>query len=248
MERGAAARKSRGAFFVGGRGNFSNDLSQSKTQALLRMRNSRLYNPLASHSFGTVSRGRNRAAPLPTHLLRICAGALKCPEQWGIPKLAGGQSPTSSRQGVLVCGALRLPHDLICLPLLFPQNSPREFCGNPERQESAFSPLTQGGLRRGRKSGKYSLSLISGVRVEWHDTVSRGRDRAAPLPTHLLRICAGALKRRALCAVSKFASGKEPTGLFARKHLLTPQEGANNKEKRPVGTRVFCSDRAFGLP
>ncbi len=95
----------------------------------------------------SVSRGRDRAAPLPTHLLRICAGALKCPEQWGIPKLESGQSPTSSRQGVLVCGALRLPHDLICLPLLFPQNSLRDFCGNPERQESAFSPLTQGRLK-----------------------------------------------------------------------------------------------------
>ena len=47
---------------------------------------------------------------------------------------------------------------------------------------------------------------------------------ASPLPTHLLRICAGALKRRAQCAVSNFASGKEPTGLFARKHLLTPEE------------------------
>ena len=93
----------------------------------------------------TVSRGGNRAAPLPTHLLRICAGALKCPEQWGIPKLESGQSPTSSRQGVLVCGALRLPHDLICLPLLFPQNSLRDFCGNPERQESARSPLTREG-------------------------------------------------------------------------------------------------------
>ncbi len=42
----------------------------------------------------TVSRGRDRAAPLPTHLLRICAGALKCPEQWGIPKLANGQRHT----------------------------------------------------------------------------------------------------------------------------------------------------------
>ena len=92
----------------------------------------------------TVSRGRDRAAPLPTHLLRICAGALKCPEQWGISKLASGQSPTSSRQGGLGCGALRLPHDIIRLPLLFPQNSPRDFCGSPERQKSAFSPLTQG--------------------------------------------------------------------------------------------------------
>ena len=100
-------------------------------------------------SFGcrdSFSRGGDRAAPLPTHLLRICAGVLVCPEQWGIPKLANGQRHTSSRQGVLVCGALRLPHDLICLPLLFPKNSLRDFCGNPERRESASSPLTQGRL------------------------------------------------------------------------------------------------------
>ena len=80
----------------------------------------------------TVSRGRNRAAPLPTHLLRICAGALKWREQCAISKFAGGKEPTSSRQGGLVCGALRLPHDLIRLPLLFPQNSPCDFCGSPE--------------------------------------------------------------------------------------------------------------------
>ena len=48
---------------------------------------------------------------------------------------------------------------------------------------------------------------------------------ASPLPTHLLRICAGALYRRAQCAISKFASGKKPTGLFARKHLLAPYTG-----------------------
>ena len=177
-----------------------NDLSQSKTQALLRMRNSRLYNPLA-----LLRSAPSRAVET---ALRSGNGAHYAP----FPSSQVAKSPPGSLQ------------------------------------ESTCSPLTQGGLRRGRKSGKYSLSLISGVRVEWHDTVSRGRDRAAPLPTHLLRICAGALKRRALCAVSKFASGKEPTGLFARKHLLPPQEGANNKEKRPVGTRVFCSDRAFGLP
>ena len=83
----------------------------------------------------TVSRGRNRAS------------VRECPEQWGIPKFAGGQSHTSSRQGGLVCGALRLPHDLIRLPLLFPQNSLREFFGNPEKQESTCSPLTQGRLK-----------------------------------------------------------------------------------------------------
>ena len=57
------------------------------------------------------------------------------------------------------------------------------------------------------------------------DVVTASR---AVVPALLLfpRICAGALKRRALCAVSKFAGGKKPTGLFARKRLLTPQEGA----------------------
>ena len=109
------------------------------------------HRPIKSRHF--FSRGRDRAAPLPTHLLRICAGALKCPEQWGIPKLANGQRHTSSRQGVLVCGALRLPHDLICLPLLFPQNSLRDFCGNPERQESAFSPFSRP-LHRGGYNGE----------------------------------------------------------------------------------------------
>ena len=88
----------------------------------------------------SVSRSRDCTAPLPTHLLRICAGALKWREQCAISKFAGGKEPTSSRQGILVCGALRLPHDLICLPLLFPQNSLRDFCRSPERQESAFSP------------------------------------------------------------------------------------------------------------
>ena len=93
----------------------------------------------------TVSRGRDRAAPLPTHLLRICAGALKRRALCAVSKFASGKEPTSSRQGGLVCGALRLPHDLIRLPLLFPQNSPCDFCGIPESQESTCSPLTQGG-------------------------------------------------------------------------------------------------------
>ena len=65
--------------------------------------------------------------------------------QWEISKLASGKEPTSSRQGVVVCGALRLPHDLICLPLLFPQNSPCDFCGNPESKKALARPLHRGG-------------------------------------------------------------------------------------------------------
>ena len=153
-------------------------------------------------------------------------------------------SSHKTRYAIFV-GALKLSHKAFAA---------QNLCGSPERQESAFSPLTQGGLRRGRKSGNYSLSLISGVRVEWHDTVSRGRDRASPLPTHLLRICAGALKRRARCAVSKFASGKEPTGLFARKHLLASYTGEASdkapiiKKKDPWGHGSFALIVLLGCP
>ena len=100
---------------------------------------------------GTVSRGRARAAPLPTHLLRICAGALKRRALCAVSKFASGKEPTSSRQGGLVCGALRLPHDLIRLPLLFPQNSPCDFCGIPESQESTCSPLKKAPIIRCEK-------------------------------------------------------------------------------------------------
>ena len=58
--------------------------------------------------------------------------------QCAASKLTNGKKPTSSRQGVLVCGALRLPHDLMRLPLLFPQNSLRDFCGSPEIIPQSF--------------------------------------------------------------------------------------------------------------
>ena len=102
-----------------------------------------LSSPQSQHVRRCVPRGLTArlASPLPTHLLRICAGALKRHGQCAVSKFAGGQSPTSSRQGVWICGALRLPHDLIRLPLLFPQNSSCDFYGSPESQESACSPL-----------------------------------------------------------------------------------------------------------
>ena len=98
--------------------------------------------PPACLKQATVSHGRDRAS------------VKKQRAQCAVSKFASGQSHTSSRQGVLVCGALRLPHDLISLPLLFPQNSLRDFCGNPERQESICSPLTQGRLKCGKVSSK----------------------------------------------------------------------------------------------
>ena len=83
----------------------------------------------------------------------------------------------------------------------------------------------------GRRGGNDSLSHGVGLNnpsaslprqaFGQRDTFSRGRDRAAPLPTHLLRICAGALYRREQWGIPKLANGKKPTGLFARKHLFT---------------------------
>ena len=68
----------------------------------------------------------------------------------------------------------------------------------------------------------FAGALLFTPSVCYAATVSRGRDRAAPLPTHLLRICAGTLKRHGQCAVSKFASGQSHTVALPRKHLLTP--------------------------
>ena len=66
--------------------------------------------------------------------------------------------------------------------------------------------------------------------------ISRGRIRAAPLPTHLLRICAGTLKRREQCAVSEFASGQRHTVALPRKHLLT------------LFPQIFCSAKSLREP
>ena len=130
--------------------------SVSLRSAASRAVETALSSPQSQHVRRCVPRGLTArlASPLPTHLLRICAGALLCPEQWGISKFASGQSPTSSRQGGLVCGALRLPHDLMRLPLLFPQNSLRDFCGSPEKQESTCSPLAAKILRSKRFTAK----------------------------------------------------------------------------------------------
>ena len=73
-------------------------------------------------------------------------------------------------------------------------------------------------------------------------TVSRDGNRAALLPTHLLRICVGALKRHAPCAVSKLANGQSHTVALPRKHLLAPYTG------RAILVRLSQSRCARQLP
>ena len=66
---------------------------------------------------------------------------------------------------------------------------------------------------------------------------------ASPLPTHLLRICAGALKRHGQCAVSKFAGGQSHTVALPRKRLLTPREGAYHVEFSDQGSACSLPKR-----
>ena len=80
---------------------------------------------------------------------------------------------------------------------------------------------------------------------------SRGRNRAAPLPTHLLRICAGALKWHAPCAIPKLESGQSPTGALPRKRFLAPRgkifasakRFSRNINKNPAGRDVFVASK-----
>ena len=100
--------------------------------------------------------------------------------QCAVSKLANGKKTTSSRQGVLVCGALRLPHDLMRLPLLFPQNSLRDFCGNPERQESICSPLSEGGKGVDVCSNNDSLGLGVGLTTPPSRCLGKPSDSETP--------------------------------------------------------------------
>ena len=89
----------------------------------------------------------------------------------------------------------------------------------------ADTSLKEGGKEVSAYSGNYSLRRVANINVGQRATVSRGGNRAASLPTHLLRICAGALKRHGLCAVSKFANGQRHTVALPRKHLLALTQG-----------------------
>ena len=86
--------------------------------------------------------------------------------------------------------------------------------------------MTPSGSLRSTASRTVEPALSSPQSQHVRRCVPRGLTArlASPLPTHLLRICAGALYRRAQCAVSKFASGQSHTVALPRKHLLTPRE------------------------
>ena len=162
----------------------------------------------------SVSRGRNRAAPLPTHLLRICAGTLKRHGQCAVSKLANGQRHT-----------VALPRKRLLTPKPTPKKYFVFFWGpRGRRLKCGILPnqkcVCHHRKRVRRKDGAESTTPPACL---WQATVSRGRNRAAPLPTHLLRICAGTLKRRAQCAVSKLANGQSHTVALTRKRLLTPK-------------------------
>ena len=104
--------------------------------------------------------------------------------------------------------------------------------------------MTPSGSLRSKASRAVETALSSPQSQHVRRCVPRGLTArlASPLPTHLLRICAGALYRRAQCAVSKFAGGKEPTGLFARMRLLTPTGGAKEVDVSLAFKNNFCKE------
>ena len=178
-----------------------------------------LSSPQSQHVRLCVPRGLTArlASPLPTHLLRICAGALyftpSGKEPRGMMKhrqilpqsrcrLTAERRDSSLREGAV--GIAEIPTNT---PSVMPSKRASDAAPPSRAVETALSSPQSSQVRR---------------------CVPRGLTArlASPLPTHLLRICAGALKRHEQCTVSKFASGQSPTGLFARKHLLTPRRGA----------------------
>ena len=88
-------------------------------------------------------------------------------------------------------------------------------------QEQSSKKAKHHPLASSSQRSKFRKPLVLLAALLRCSLVSRGRNRAAPLPTHLLRICAGTLKRHAPCAVSEFASGQRHTVALPRKHLLT---------------------------
>ena len=208
----------------GGRGRRVSGVDNPSVGLLPRLTPSRagetaLSSPQSPQIRRCVPRGLTArlASPLPTHLLRICAGALyftpSGKEPRGMMKhrqilpqsrcrLTAERRDSSLREGAV--GIAEIPTNT---PSVMPSKRASDAAPPSRAVETALSSPQSSQVRR---------------------CVPRGLTArlASPLPTHLLRICAGALKRHEQCTVSKFASGQSPTGLFARKHLLTPRRGA----------------------
>ena len=140
------------------------------------------------------------------------------------------------------------------------RGAPPSYIGLPQRfcEAKDLWEEREGGKGKSGYSGSYSLRRDVGFNnpsvslprqaFGQRNTVSRGRDRAALLPTQLLRICAGALKRRALCAVSKLANGQRHTVALPRKHLLAPYTGEAKIGKRAARRQLFFVMSSFIFP
>ena len=116
-------------------------------------------------------------------------------------------------------------------------------------QEQSSKKVKLHPLASSSQRSKFRKPLVLLAALLRCSLVSRGRNRAAPLPTHLLRICAGTLKRHAPCAVSEFASGQRHTVALPRKHLLTllPQIFCFAKSLREPYIRGRCPEGAEGV-
>ena len=96
------------------------------------------------------------------------------------------------------------------------------------RKRTCKNKATPSVSLRSTASRAVETALSSPLSPQVRRCVPRGLTArlTSPLPTHLLRICAGALYRHEQWGIPKFASGQSPTGALPRKHLLTPQGGA----------------------
>ena len=120
----------------------------------------------------------------------------------------------------------------------FVTNGPNFAQSGKNIASSAFS----GKKRRRLGAAEYCVRRGGGAGSPGGDSLRRAAELNNPSVRLVPRLtpsrrrkenAASVRKRHAPCAVSKFASGKEPTGLFARKHLLTPQEGGTGRAGSP---------------
>ena len=99
----------------------------------------------------------------------------------------------------------------------FRPNEPAARAAAPNETPASKKPPHRGGMIIKTSAGK-TMFLRCGRENEVTPSAPTGHRLARWKPRSVR-------KRHGLCAVSKFAGGKEPTGLFASMHLLTLGEG-----------------------